>query len=87
MPLLKGLFNNMNSIEITISSRLAILKARKDKVRWIELPGSIYKGIETITSNNIVGYLQDKLVNRINFINSLGEYITLKVRYENNESL
>ena len=76
-----------NSIEITISSRLAILKARQDKVRWIELPGFIYKGLETITSNNIVGYLQDKLVNRINFINSLGEYITLKVRYENNETL
>lgn len=77
----------MNSIEITISSRLAILKAKQDKVRWIELPGSIYKGIETITSNNIIGYLQDKLVNRINFINSMGDYITLKVRYENNETL
>lgn len=77
----------MNSIEITVSSRVAILKAKQDKVRWIELPGSIYKGIETITSTNIIGYLQDKLVKRINFMNSLGEYITLKVRYENNETL
>jgi hypothetical protein len=75
------------SIEITVSSRVAILKARQDKVRWIELPGSVYKGIETITSNNIVGYLQDKLVKRINFLNSMGDYITLKVRYENNETL
>lgn len=77
----------MNSIEITISSRVAILKAKQDKVNWIELPGSIYKGIDTITSNNIVGYLQDKLVKRINFINSLGDSITLKVRYENNENI
>jgi hypothetical protein len=72
------------SIEITISSRVAILKAKQNKVRWIELnPGFNYKNLGEVSSNNIVGYLQDKLVKRVNFVNSMGDYITLKVNYEN----
>ena len=74
----------MNSIEITISSRVAILKAKQDNVRYVELnPGVVYVNNVNTTKDIIIDLLRDKQVSKISFYNGLGDPITLRVRYEN----
>jgi hypothetical protein len=73
----------MKKNEITISKKVAILKAKQDLIIWVELkPGYDYESNTTITSEKIIGYLQDNLVERINFKNGFGDPMTLKVNYE-----
>jgi hypothetical protein len=56
----------MNSIEITISSRLAILKAKQDRVRYVELiRGVAYVNNVNTTKDIIIELLRDKQVSKI----------------------